>query len=448
MNKRTLLFLIALAFRCMVVSAQETLNPVTVITKGEGPEETGRKAAHVKPSPRQAAWQELEITMFLHFGMNTFTNREWGEKNQDPLLFNPSGLDANQWARAAKTAGAKLMLLVAKHHDGFCLWPTKYTDYSVRSSPWKEGKGDVVAEVADACRTAGLKFGFYLSPWDISSPLYGTEEYNIHFKNQLRELLTNYGEIAEVWFDGACGEGPNGRRQVYDWAGYYSLIRELQPNAVIAITGPDVRWVGNESGDGNETQWSVVQDSTGLRWYPTEVDVSIRPGWFWHASEDTLVKTPEKLVEIYYSSVGRNSVLLLNVPPDNRGLVHENDMESLAGMRAILDATFRQNLAEGAVAKSSDEGLAGSFDYDLGSRKTFDCLMLQENFRNGQRVEEFSLEAFDGGHYREICRGTTIGYKRLLRFDPVTAQHIRLRIIRSRDTAEISGFGIYKTPGK
>lgn len=423
-----------------------SLNPVTKITSTDTPETIALKAAHVKPTPRQLAWQELEVTCFLHFGMNTFTNREWGLKNQDPKLFNPTQLDANQWAQAAKSAGAKLMLIVAKHHDGFCLWPTRYTDYCVRSSPWKEGQGDVVAEVAEACKKAGLRFGFYLSPWDISSPIYGTDEYNTCFKNQLRELLTHYGDVSEVWFDGACGEGPNGKKQVYDWPGYYSVVRELQPNAVIAITGPDVRWVGNESGDGNETEWSVVQDSTGLRWYPSEVDVSIRPGWFYHAAEDSLVKSPEELVEIYFRSVGRNSVLLLNIPPDRRGLISENDIRSLEGMRSILDATFRINLAESAKCTPVSGALPGSTEYDLKENKIFDCMMLQENIRNGQRVAEFSVEAFIDGRYKEICHGTTIGYKRLLRFNPVTTRQVRLIIHSSRDTAKIAGFGIYKMP--
>jgi alpha-L-fucosidase len=443
-----LLFSIFLTIQGWPQADQNQFNPVTPVSTDDTPESIALKAAHVTPSPRQAAWQELEVTCFLHFGLNTFTNREWGLKNQDPALFNPTALDANQWAEAAKLAGAKLMIIVAKHHDGFCLWPTKYTDYSVKASPWRNGKGDVVAEVAAACKSAGLKLGIYLSPWDISSPLYGTDEYNTHFKNQLRELLTGYGEVAEVWFDGACGEGPNGKRQVYDWAGYYRLVRELQPGAVIAITGPDVRWVGNESGDGNETEWSVVQDSAGLRWYPSEVDVSIRPGWFYHSSEDTLVKSPEELVDIYYKSVGRNAVLLLNIPPDKRGLVHENDIRSLRGMRSILDSTFRKNFLDDAEKTPLKECQTGSAGFDLGSVKTFDCLMLQENFRHGQRVEEFSLEASIDGTYREICHGTTIGYKRLMRFEPVTARYLRLKILKSRAPAEISGFGLYLAPGK
>ncbi|MCX6286397.1 MAG: alpha-L-fucosidase [Bacteroidetes bacterium] len=333
-------------------------------------------AAHIRPSEQQAAWQELEFTVFFHFGINTFAGLEWGKKDVGSGIFNPSGLDARQWIRTAKEAGARLAILVAKHHDGFCNWPSKYTDYSVKNSPWREGKGDLVKEVSDACKEYGLKFGIYVSPWDIHSQYYGTEEYNTYFKNLLTEILTQYGEVDEVWFDGACGEGPNGKKQEYDWIGYYGLVRRLQPQAVIAIMGPDVRWVGTESGYGRETEWSVVplssvslesiaansqqtagagiflppgdmmqedlgsrdkiRDAGGLIWYPAEVDVSIRPGWFYHKGDDSLVKSPEKLVDIYFSSVGRNSVLLLNLPPDKRGLIHENDIKSLRGMLHLI----------------------------------------------------------------------------------------------------------------
>jgi alpha-L-fucosidase len=469
-----------------------------------------REAAHVCPSERQVAWQELEFTVFIHFGMNTFTGREWGLRNEDPAHFNPAELDAGQWARTAKMAGAKLLIMVAKHHDGFCLWQTKYTDYSVKQSPWKEGNGDVIAEVAAACREQGIKLGIYMSPWDISSPIYGTDFYNEHFINQLRELLTQYGEISEVWFDGACGEGPNGKRQLYDWTGYYQVVRELQPDAVIAIMGPDVRWVGTESGYGRETEWSVIpisasfldklnsnpnasiadgifdppgdlmepylgsreklQDAAALMWYPSEVDVSIRPGWFYHDNEDSLVKSPEKLVDIYFSSVGRNSVLLLNLPPDKRGLIHENDIKSLEGMTTILEGTFKTNLAQTAkisiVSKAGTSDIMNMVDednktfwqpnqknlpliieFDFGTEKFFDCLKLQENFRNGQRVENFILEIWQDGNWQKTAEGTTIGYQRLLRFEPAKARKARLVISAARDIPEISTIGFYKTAG-
>lgn len=508
-------FGIILMFLCS--SAITAESPATVpasvvkIASGQSPEAIVKTAAHVVPSPRQISWQEMELTFFLHFGMNTFTNREWGEKGTSPANFNPTALDARQWARTAKMAGAKLMIMVVKHHDGFCLWPSAYTDYTVKSSPWKGGKGDVVAEVAAACKEYGIKMGVYLSPWDMNSPLYGTDEYNEHFKNQLRELLTKYGRIDEVWFDGACGEGPNGKKQVYDWKGYYSVIRELQPQAVIAISGPDVRWVGTESGYGRETEWSVfpmsetilddiaqasqhaegpgafvpvsdqdlmgqdlgsreiIRKAKALAWYPSEVDVSIRPGWFYHADQDSLVKTPEKLLDIYFSSVGRNSLLLLNIPPDTRGLINENDVKSLQGFRKALDTIFKTNLAEKArVAVSPVKGkfnpravldtdnktfwtpgqgnTTADMEFTLGKQATFDCLLLQENYRNGQRIEEFTLEAWRDGTWEMVAKGTTIGYKRLLKFAPVTAEKVRLRILSSRDNPEIASFGLYKMP--
>jgi alpha-L-fucosidase len=466
-------------------------------------------AAHICPSPRQVAWQDLEFTCFFHFGINTFYDLEWGRKDQKAEMFNPAALDLRQWAKVTREAGARMMIILAKHHDGFCYWQTKYTDFSVKSSPWKDGKGDLVGEAAEACREFGLKMGIYLSPWDIHSPLYGTEAYNEYFKNQLRELLTQYGEISEVWFDGACGEGPNGKRQVYDWNGFYQVVRELQPKAVIAIMGPDVRWVGTESGYGRETEWSVIpvpadvldqiaasskvttgngtfvppddmyqqdlgsrekiRNARGWIWYPSEVDVSIRPGWFYHASEDSLVKSPEKLVDIYFSSVGRNSVLLLNLPADRRGLIHENDIQSLQGMRHILQEMFAENIARKSRIKVSEQNPhsapSAMLDNDNHSYWTptknvpgtwvelrfhtpvrFDCLMLQENFREGQRVEEFSLEVYDNGRWGEVTRGTTIGYKRLLKCGPVTAKRIRLNIHSSRGIPQIATFGLYLSP--
>ncbi|MCX6252606.1 MAG: alpha-L-fucosidase [Bacteroidetes bacterium] len=396
---------------------------------------------------------------------------------------NPTALDAEQWVTTAKMAGAKLVIMVAKHHDGFCLWPSKFTDYSVKNSPWRGGKGDVIADLSKACRKYGMKLGIYLSPWDINSPVYGTVAYNACFKNQLTELLTNYGPIDEVWFDGACGEGPNGKRQVYDWEGYYHVIRTLQPQAVIAIMGPDVRWVGTESGYGRETEWSIVPVSTAsldsiagksqhkdisqiafmpqgdmmkedlgsrekiikaeaLAWYPSEVDVSIRDGWFYHANQDSTVKSPEKLTDIWYSSVGCNSVLLLNIPPDKRGLISERDISALKGMRDILDRTFKTNLAENAIITRKDSVI----ELKLQKPVLFDRLLLQENFRNGQHVESFALEQWKNGKWQAIISGTTIGYKRLIRFDAVTSDCVRLRILSSRGLPEIISVKLFKAP--
>ena len=451
-----------------------------------------KRAAHVTPTPQQVAWQEMEFVCFTHFGMNTFTDREWGDGKEDPKLFNPTALDARQWARACKGAGMKMIILTCKHHDGFCLWPSKYTEHCVKNSPWRGGKGDVVKEVSDACREAGLGFGVYLSPWDRNQKTYGSDAYNAYFKNQLRELLTNYGEVFEVWFDGACGEGPNGKRQVYDWNGYFKVIRELQPKAVIAIMGPDVRWVGNESGLARESEWSVVPrpgdllrfydqrepadrknlaGATGLVWYPAECDVSIRPGWFYHASQDQEVKSLQHLLDIWYKSVGRNSLLLLNVPPDRRGLFHENDVARLRELRETLDATFRTNLAvrrpisatsqktgheaakatdgEGTTWWTPEEGvIQASLEVDLGGPTTFDRAMLQEMITTGQRVEQFKLEAWDGRGWKEITRATTIGCKRLLRFPVVTTSRVRLAILDSRDCPTIREFGLYRASAK
>jgi len=452
-----------------------------------------RRAAILTPAPRQLAWQELEFHAFVHFGVNTFTDREWGEGTEDPEIFNPTELDTRQWIKVFKDAGMKAVVLGAKHHDGFCLWPSKYTEHSVKSSPWRGGNGDLVREVADACREAGLNFGIYLSPWDRHEPSYGdSPRYNEYYKNQLTELLTDYGRIHEVWFDGACGEGPNGKRQVYDFDGYVALIRELQPQAVIfSDAGPDIRWVGNERGYAGETNWSMLRRErfypgaphyqelpeghiNGTHWVPAECDVSIRPGWFYHASQDDQVKSVSELVDIYYKSVGRNGVLLLNVPPDQRGLIHENDVARLMEFRAVIDETFKANLTLGKPASAdnvrdgipefdaakvvdgcretywtTDEGVTqAALTIDLGEPTTFDRIMLQEKIELGQRVKAFVLEAWDGQGWQPITRATTIGYKRLLRVDEVTASRVRLVIHDGRSAPAISELGLFKASAR
>jgi len=440
------------------------------------------KASRVVPSANQLAWQRREFTAFAHFGMNTFTDREWGDGKESPVTFNPSAFDARQWARVIAGAGMKMLILTAKHHDGFCLWPTATTTHSVKHSPWKNGQGDVVAEVARACREVGLEFGIYVSPWDRNHPDYGdSPRYDEVFRAQLRELLTGYGEIAEVWFDGANGEGPNGKRQVYDWPSYYRVIRELQPKAVIFGMAPDVRWVGTETGYGRETEWSVVpltlakaaairpearhplddafapRDLTAadlgsreairsaslLAWYPAETDVSIRPGWFYHAAQDARVKSPETLVDIYLSSVGRNGVLLLNVPPDTRGLIADADAKSLAGMRSLLDRTFGRAGTSAAPERVAAAGGAREAFEIPAPAAGFDVAVLQEDIRLGQRVEAFRLDACSGGSCREIARGTTIGHKRILRFAPASAERVRLTIEQSRGAVTISGLSLH-----
>ena len=442
------------------------------------PEEKVEMAARVVPSRKQLQWQSLELTAFLHFGMNTFTGNEWGDGKDSPALFNPSELDCRQWVRTLKDAGFKMAIITAKHHDGFCLWQTETTDYSVKNSPWKGGKGDVVRELSEACREYGIGFGVYLSPWDRNAECYGdSPAYNAFFIRQLTELLTNYGEVGEVWFDGACAEGPNGKKQVYDWPAILETIHTLQPDAVTAIMGDDVRWVGNEGGVGRETEWSTTaftpqsyarsgQQNGQLRlvemskdlgsreligkaqevfWYPSEVDVSIRPGWFYHSYQDREVKSLEHLVDIYYKSVGRNSVLLLNIPPDTRGLIHEIDAQRLLELRKYIDETFSTDLARGSRKRwKASEGSSMILDVTPGS--TFNTFMIREDISKGQKVEGFTLEAWKDGQWEKIAEGTTVGYKRLLRFPDTQASKVRVTITATRLSAMISEIGLYHAP--
>ena len=432
-------------------------------------------AARLVPTPQQYAWQQMELTAFLHFGINTFTGREWGDGKEDPALFNPSELDAEQWVRTLKEAGFKMVLLTAKHHDGFCLWPTATTKHSVASSPWKNGQGDVVKELRAACDKYDMKFGVYLSPWDRNAECYGdSPRYNDFFIRQLTELLTNYGEVHEVWFDGANGEGPNGKKQVYDWDAFYQTIQRLQPRAVMAIMGDDVRWVGNEKGLGRATEWSatvltpgiytrspennnrlgvfgkaedlgsrkILEKATELFWYPSEVDVSIRPGWFYHAEEDGKVKSLKHLSDIYFQSVGYNSVLLLNIPPDRRGLIHEADIKRLKEFADYRQQTFADNrVKNGRKYWSTTSG--GEAVYALKSKSEINLVMLQEDITKGQRVEAFTVEALTDNGWKEVGKGTTIGYKRMLRFPAVNANKLRVRIDECRLTAYVSQVAAY-----
>ena len=411
------------------------------------------------PTPRQLEWQALERCAFAHFGVDTFTDAEWGTGTEAESVFNPTEFDARQWVSALKDAGFRGLILTAKHHDGFCLWPSKYTDHSVAKSPWKQGKGDVVREVSDACREAGLKFGVYLSPWDRHEPSYGdSARYNQHYVDQLTELLTNYGPIFEVWWDGACGEGPNGKQQAYDWPRFREVVRKLQPNAVIfSDVGPDVRWVGNENGFAGETCWGMISPEgkvpgigapsekelnegliDGTTWIPAECDVSIRPGWFWHASQDGQVKSLKELLEIWYASVGRGANLLLNVPPDRRGRMHANDVARLKEFDSALKAIFAEDLARGVKLERS----GSSLKLALGREVEIDHVVLGEDVALGQRVEKFSVRA-DG---RELVLGTTIGRKRVLRFPRTRVRDVELVIEKSRAEPLITGFELYDSP--
>ena len=432
-------------------------------------------AARLVPTPQQLAWQQLELTAFLHFGINTYTEREWGDGKEDPAIFNPTDFDADQWIRTLKDAGFKMAIFTAKHHDGFCLWPSKYTDHTIAASPWKDGKGDMMKELREACDKYDMKFGVYLSPWDRNAQSYGDSPvYNQYFVDQLNELLTNYGEVHEVWFDGANAEGPNGKKQIYDWDRFYTTIQQLQPNAVMAIMGDDVRWVGNESGLGRTTEWSatvlppgiygrsedtrkalnianksqdlgsrdMLDKANELFWYPSEVDVSIRPGWFYHDHEDDKVKSLSHLMNIYFESVGYNSVLLLNIPPDKRGRIHETDSVRLMEFASYIDKTFANNLVKKGNklwnAKSGD-----SKEYSLTSNTPINVIMLQEDISKGQRVESFTIEALVNGKWQEVGNGTTIGYKRMVRLPQVNANKIRVTINSSRLTSNISNVAAY-----
>lgn len=425
-----------------------------------------------KPTPAQLAWQPLETTAFLHFTVNTYTDKEWGDGTESPSIFNPVKFDANQWVTALKAGGFKMCIITAKHHDGFCLWPSKYTEHSVKNSPWKNGQGDIVKELADACRAHGLKFGFYLSPWDQHEKTYGTNQYNDFYKNQLRELLSNYGTVHEVWFDGA--KGKNAKDMEYDFKGYWAMVKELQPQAVcFSDVGPGVRWVGNESGNAGETCWSTINttnmapgvadskylntgDEKGQEWIPAETDVSIRPGWFYHPKEDDKVRSPQNLVKLYYESVGRNSLLLLNVPPNREGLLCPQDVAAVKEFRSILDETFKSNLAKKSNKKLLDGKLntwVGAveqtpIEIKLGKATTFDRFMVQENIAEGQRIAEAQLEYWDGTSWKLIKKFTTVGYKRLLRFDPVTAAKVRLTVLRALAPAQIAELGVYKASSR
>jgi alpha-L-fucosidase len=423
-------------------------------------------AARPRPSAAQLQWQRDELAMFLHFGVNTFTDREWGDGTEDPAIFNPSQLDARQWARVARAAGFRAMVLTAKHHDGFCLWPSATTEHSVVRSPWRGGQGDVVREFVDACSAEGLRAGLYCSPWDRNHPTYGdSPRYNDVFYAQLTELLTRYGPLSEVWFDGANGEGPNGRRQIYDWPATFALVKRLQPKAVIfSDAGPDVRWCGNETGSAGDPNWSTIDPAAvpypgaegptiipalqhghpdGTVWRPAEADTSIRPGWFYHRAQDDEVRSVDNLVELYFNSVGRNSKLLLNVPPTRAGLLHDVDFARLAGMRASLNALFASDLAVTSSAESNIRGTQASVEVRLDSPVTVGMARLSEDIENGQVVARYALSGLVGGEWRVLSRGTTIGYAKIDRFAPTRVNRVRLVVDEAVGTPGPIGISLF-----
>jgi alpha-L-fucosidase len=404
------------------------------------------QARRPRPTSSQLIWQRDELALFLHFGINTFTDREWGDGREDPAMFAPASLDARQWARTARVAGFRAMVLTAKHHDGFCLWPTRTTKHSVASSPWRAGQGDLVREFIAACRAENLRPGLYLSPWDRNNPLYGdSQRYNDLYVDQLRELLTNYGEIHEVWFDGANGEGPNGKKQEYDWPRVWREVRRMQPRAVMfSDAGPDVRWCGNENGTAGDPNWSTVDpavvpvpgipgkhiiealqhgDPNGSVWRPAECDTSIRPGWFYHPAEDARVRTADRLVDLYLRSVGRNGKLLLNVPPTRDGLLHATDAARLAEFGDRRRSMFAEDLAAGKRPRWAMGETRGTGTIDLGREISFGIVRLEEPIDRSQTVARYSLHGAGPDRiFRPLSRGATVGYARI---DLVTATRIR-----------------------
>ncbi len=439
------------------------------------------------PSPRQLQWERGQMEAFVHFGMNTFTNKEWGYGDESPSLFNPTDFDANQIVGVIKKAGFQGLVLTCKHHDGFCLWPSKYTEHSVKNSPWMDGKGDVVRLISDACHKQGLKFGVYLSPWDRNRADYGTPSYITYYRNQLRELLTNYGPIFEVWFDGANGGdgyygGARTTRTIngnyYDWANTYKLVRELQPNAVM-FGGPDVRWVGNEAGYAPDPCWETsegpeVGTNKSNAWIPAECDVSIRPGWFYHPQEDNQVKTVSQLLDIYFNSVGKGCNLILNIPPDKEGQIYPTDAKNVDEFGSIIRKTFAKDIAKGATVTASetrgndpryspsnvvkggrnsywctDDGVTtATLTLKLKKPTTFNVVRIMEYIPLGQRVEAFSLDYEQDGKWTEFASGTSVGYQRLLRVPEITADAVRLRITKSAASPVISDIGLFQLPGE
>jgi alpha-L-fucosidase len=451
------------------------------------------------PSTRQLAWHELDFYGFLHFTINTFTNREWGDGDESPALFNPSDFDADQIVGAAQDGGMRGLILTCKHHDGFCLWPSKYTEHSVKNSPFR---GDVVKEISEACARHGVRFGMYLSPWDRNHPEYGRPSYLEYYRNQLRELLTGYGPIFEIFLDGANGGdgyygGAYERRQIdnrtyYDWPGTWDIVRRLQPEAVLfSDAGPDVRWVGNERGVAGETCWATSNredfapgradearlnrgDRPGTHWVPAECDVSIRPGWFYHQHEDDQVKTPQQLVDLYYSSVGRGASLLLNLPPDRRGRIHEHDVQSLRDFRHLIDTTFGTNVALGAHVTASNSRGGGrdrrfspgnvldgskitywatdddvrtpSIVLDLGRDVAFNVVRIREHLPLGQRIEGVGLDQWQAGNWVEFATATSIGSCRLIRTARITTSRVRLRVTQAQVCPAIAEVGLFAEP--
>lgn len=422
------------------------------------------------PSAAQLQWHDMEFYFFTHFGPNTFTDLEWGKGTEHEEVFNPTQLDCRQWCRVAKEAGAKGIIITAKHHDGFCLWPSKFSTHTVRESKWKDGKGDVLKELSAACKEYGLKFGVYISPWDRNHPKYGTAEYNDVFVGMMKELFSNYGPITELWWDGANGEGPNGKKQVYDWHRFEKTVRDLSPNTVMfSDIGPDIRWVGNENGIAGKTNWNLLDTAgftrgygapktdtlnegniNGKNWIPVECDVSIRPGWFYHSNEDDKIKSPEKLFDLYLKSVGRGANLLLNVPPDRRGLINEKDEASLIAFKKYRDASFKNNLLKHAIVidktHTSKEIDSKTEIIKLMIFKEpikLNCLVLKELIQNGQLIKNLDIILSDHGTEMRKISVTTVGKKRIITFPTEEVTELSFIITNAKSKPQLGNIEGY-----
>ncbi|TDW97339.1 alpha-L-fucosidase [Dinghuibacter silviterrae] len=468
MTKTSLCLLIALAANLRIYAQVQPYGPL--------------------PTPRQLEWEDREFYLFVHFGPNTFTDLEWGKGTEKEGVFNPTALDCRQWCRIAKAAGAKGIIITAKHHDGFCLWPSRYSTHTVAQSAWMDGKGDVLKELAKACKEYGLKMGVYLSPWDRNHPLYGTKEYNQVYIHMMEEIVKRYGPFFEFWWDGANGEGPNGKKQIYTFHEFEQTMRRIAPNTpIFSDIGPDIRWVGNERGIAGTTNWDLLDTAgftrgagappvdtlnqgnvDGHLWLPAECDVSIRPGWFYHADQDTAVKTPGQLFQLYLASVGRGANMLLNVPPDRRGQFTAYDSAALVGFRHLLEESFDKPLKGMVMSGQIGTGEAGALadgngqtyvSLGAGYKNNYlevvfpkpqmvNCVVLQEPIQMGQRVKAFSIQTVneDGTVYE--VQQTTIGHKRILTFPAQKAKFVRLRVTDAKAEPLIGEFTVYRIPDR
>src|SRR5579863_2105474 len=450
----------------------------------------GFSQAYVQPLPnaKQLAWQDKPFYLFVHFGPNTFTDLEWGRGSEKEEVFNPLALDCRQWCRIAKAAGAIGIVITAKHHDGFCLWPSAYSKHTVAQSSWRNGQGDVLKELSAACREYGLSMGVYLSPWDRNHPAYGTAAYNQVFMNMMEEVVRNYGPFFEFWWDGANGEGPNGKKMIYDWHGFETTIRRIAPNTMVfSDIGPDIRWVGNENGMAGSTNWNLLDTAgfsrglgappndtlkqgniNGKNWIPAECDVSIRPGWFYHKKEDSLVKSPEKLFNIYLKSVGRGANLILNVPPDPRGLITPYDSAALMGFAKLRLKSFEYSLlneqhqiqifngsrdqhatinTKSIIFEPGENYKKQWLQIDFEDEQMVNCIMLNEKIQDGQQIKSFSIKLYDK-NFEPLYNNTytTIGHQRILSFPAKKIKYIEVHILDAKRSPAISGMEIFHIP--